>query len=192
MAQKIYVISGYSGAGKDTVASILKEKHERSSILKFAAPGKRALEKIYSLPFGALDDREYRLRTAPHSNGRTFLEVLVDFWRHRDLLLGADFFPAQVEAEADYCLKGSIPWVVMFTDMRHSNEADVITSLLTKYPDTELVPVWVYRGSAKMLESDRDSYQIMGDLAKRHNSPIRFIDNMFGIDFLKKEVEKKL
>ena len=57
----IYVFAGYSGSGKDTAASVVD-----AVSTKFASPGKRALEFMLRIPHGALDDREYRQRIAPH------------------------------------------------------------------------------------------------------------------------------
>lgn len=140
----IYVFSGYSGAGKDTAASVL----ESAVSVKFASPGKRALEAIYRLPDGFMDDRIARQHIAPYSGGKTYLQVLIDFWRHRDLLVGSELFGQQTKEEMLYYLRKKLD--ICVTDMRNPNELEVVAELYNQgYP---VQPVWIVGGQA--LESD--------------------------------------
>ena len=143
MKPKIYVFSGYSGAGKDTAASVFIADN-----IKFASPGKRALEFIYHLPHGFMDDRIARQQIAPHSDGKTYLQVLIEFWKHRDLLVGDILFGEQTKAEILGSLDSGRD--VTVTDMRNRNELSVLFDLYEL--GYEIVPVWIYGGTK--LESD--------------------------------------
>ena len=143
MKSKIHVFSGYSGAGKDSAASMLTAK-----VVKFASPGKKALEFIYHLPSGFMDDRVARQQIAPHSDGKTYLEVLIEFWRHRNLVVGDTLFGEQTKAYILGCLE--LGQDVAVTDMRNRNELAVLFDLCELGYD--IVPVWIYGGTK--LESD--------------------------------------
>lgn len=163
----IYVFSGYSGAGKDTAASVLVS----ATNIKFADPGKRALEFIYKLPEGFMDARIARQQLAPFSGGRSYLEVLVDFWRHRDLLVGSELFGEQTKAKILATLQNGK--AVTVTDMRNYNELDVLTDLHELgYPIT---PIWIDGG--KMLESDVYQSELFRKLCAITGSLGDFISN---------------
>jgi hypothetical protein len=153
MKPTIYVIGGFSGAGKDTAASVID-----AEVVKFASPGKRALEFIYGLEEGFLDDRSLRLEIAPFSGGKTYLEVLIDFWKHRDLLVGEDLFPRQVKATIQSVLDTGRNACI--TDMRSKAEMVTLTELATYYP---LYCIWIEGG--KELESDRDQKCLVNALS---------------------------
>lgn len=146
--QTIHVVFGFSGAGKDVTGSYLNGQ-SKSTIVKFAAPGKRALEGMLRIPVGSLDDRKFRMKTAPHCQGRTYLQVLIDFYKHKALVIGEDLFTQQtvqviidaLEADRD----------VIITDLRSWDEYRAI-AMLSSLADIRLY--WVERKSAKMLESD--------------------------------------
>ena len=143
MKPKIYVFSGFSGAGKDSAASVLT-----AQTVKFANPGKKVLEFIYDLPDGFMDDRFARQQIAPFSDGKTYLEVLIEFWKHRNLLVGDTLFGEQTKAEILGCLE--LGQEVAVTDMRNHNELLVLFDLYEL--GYEIVPVWIYGGTK--LESD--------------------------------------
>ena len=140
----IYVFSCNSGSGKDTAASVLKGCHN----IKFASPGKRALEFIYRLPVGTMDNRIARQAIAPHSDGKTYLEVLIEFWKHRDLLVGSTLFGEQTKADMLGYLEQGLD--VAVTDMRSHNELEVLFDLCEL--GYRVVPVWIEGGA--MLDSD--------------------------------------
>jgi hypothetical protein len=152
----IYVIGGYSGAGKDTAAAAI----ENSEVVKFARPAKDALEFIYGLPVGALDDRVKRLEIAPHSGGKTYLEVLVNFWEHRNLLLGGELFPNQVKDRIVETLSRNKHAVI--TDMRSIEEMEVLRDLAKSYP---LHCLWI--GGGEKLKSDVTQKELIDKLSKR-------------------------
>jgi hypothetical protein len=158
MTNTIYVFSGYSGAGKDTAAAAVPN----SINIKFSAPAKRALEKIYTLPEGFLDDRELRQQIAPHSGMRTYLEVLIDFWKHRDQLVGADFFPQQVKEQALAVLGSGQD--VTITDLRNWNESAVLQDLVGLGYTLRLY--WVFGG--RPLLSDALSLSLVQNLRDRN------------------------
>lgn len=143
----IIVFSGYSGAGKDTAATAIGAFN-----VKFAAPGKRALEFMLRIPPGSLDDREFRQRIAPRCQGRTYLQVLMDFYHHRDLVIGADLFPEQTREVIQSTLH--LGKDVAVTDMRKGNELSIIRDFAAAgYP---IIPVWIHGGE----ELSTDKYQV--------------------------------
>ena len=143
MKPKIYVFSGFSGAGKDSAASVLSGQN-----VKFASPGKRTLEFIYQLPVGFMDDRIARQTIAPHSGGKTYLEVLINFWDHRNLLIGDTLYGQQTRAEILGCLE--LGQDVVITDMRNHNELYILADMCELGYD--VIPVWIEGG--KPLKSD--------------------------------------
>ena len=143
MKPKIYVFSGFSNAGKDSAASVLTAQN-----VKFSSPGKRTLEFIYQLPNGFMDNRIARQMIAPHSGGKTYLEVLVNFWDHRNLLIGDTLYGEQTRAEI-------LGWLelgqdVAITDMRNHNELYILADMCDL--DYDVIPVWIEGG--KSLKSD--------------------------------------
>lgn len=155
MKPTIVSISGYSGAGKDTVAGLLNR-----DVIKFASPGKRALECILGVPVGFLDDRVSRGRIAPDCQGRTYLEVLIDFWEHRDLVIGRDLFPRRVKRLLEAHLSAGYDCAV--TDMRSKEEMQVLTQL--NQDGYKVTPLWITGGTE--LKSDQISYGLFIELTK--------------------------
>jgi hypothetical protein len=163
----IYVISGYSGAGKDTCADYLNMFHGTQTI-KFADPGKRALEFMLGCPVGLMDDRIARMDIAPHCGGLSYLQVLIKFWKHRDLVIGDKLFPEQtyekiVAAESDVCI----------TDMRSMAEMWILNRLY-HVDNAKMQLIWVKGGSA--MESDQNSYSYLNKLSKTIGQPVTEID----------------
>jgi hypothetical protein len=153
----IYVISGFSGAGKDTCAGYINTFHNAQTI-KFADPGKRALEFMLGCPVGLMDDRIARMDIAPHSGGLSYLQVLIKFWKHRDLVIGDQLFPQQtaekiIAAKSDVCI----------SDMRSQSEMWVLFDIY-QTEGYNIVPIWVRGGTA--LESDGYSLDYVDKLAK--------------------------
>lgn len=140
---KIYVFSGFSGAGKDTAASVIDAQN-----VKFSSPGKRTLEFIYQLPVGFMDDRVAREMIAPHSGGKTYLEILVNFWDHRNLLIGDTLYGEQSRVEILDILEGGQN--VAITDMRNHNELYILADMCEL--GYEVIPVWIEGGES--LRSD--------------------------------------
>lgn len=155
MKPTILAISGYSGAGKDTVAGLLGK-----DVIKFASPGKRALECILGVPVGFLDDRVSRGQIAPDCQGRTYLEVLIDFWEHRDLAIGSDLFPRRVKRLIEAHLSAGYDCAV--TDMRSKEEMQVLAQL--NQDGYKVTPLWITGGTE--LKSDQISYGLFLELTK--------------------------
>lgn len=164
---KIYVFSGLSGAGKDTVARLMNLK-----VIKFAEPGKRALETILGVPEGFLDNRLARKAIAPDCQGRTYLQVLVDFWKYRDLVIGKDLFPQAVNRKILYNLGLGLD--IGITDMRSREEMRILCDF--NYMGYKVIPTWVIGGEC--LESDVNSRSLLAELCNGcgYSSPY-FIDN---------------
>lgn len=142
--QTIYVFSGFSGSGKDTAASFLKGVVN----VKFASPAKRTLEFVYRLEDGFFDDRVKRQQIAPYSGGQTYLQVLINFWKHRDQVIGSELFGMQTRDDILTALESGKD--VAITDMRNYNEAAILEDLYHEgYP---VFPIWIEGGTC--LESD--------------------------------------
>lgn len=141
--------------------------------IKFSAPGKRALEQMMDLPEGFLDDRVKRQQVAPWCQGRTYLEVLMDFSLHRDKVIGKDLFPRQVMKDIEDVLLDGYD-AVCITDMRHFSEGYILADL--NQMGYDVVPCWVTGGEE--LSTDKESFAILMDLCRRCNmtQPL-YIDN---------------
>ena len=145
----IYIFLGYSDAGKDTAAEAVD-----AVSIKFASPGKRALEFMLHLNYGALDDKVFRQQIAPHCQGRTYLQVSIDFYHHRDLVIGADLFGEQTRE----VIQGTLDYGrnVALTDVRAVNELDIIRDFVEAgYP---IIPVWIDGGVE--LSSDKHAWHL--------------------------------
>jgi hypothetical protein len=161
----IYVFAGYSGAGKDTCAFLLPNTRN----VKFNAPGKRALEQIYGLQRGYLDDRGLRQNIAPHSGGKTYLQVLIDFCEHKDLLVGPKLFPAQVAVTIKETLENGQD--VAVTDMRCREELYALRDFMDY--GYMLLPFWVKGG--EKLASDKIQDDLMYTLLKHTEAKLSYI-----------------
>ena len=165
MTKPIYIFSGWSGAGKDTCGECVT--HQLGlPVVKFADPGKRALEFMLKCPVGLMDDRVARLAIAPHCQGRSYLQVLIDFYHHKDAVIGRDLFTRQtldnVRLHPDGCI---------ITDMRSEDEAEAIADLSRKGYDVSLI--WI--GGGEKLSSDTVSSPIFLRLAKATGVIPRYI-----------------
>lgn len=180
----VYVFMGNSGAGKDTAASVL----DSAKVVKFAAPGKRTIEFIYGLSFGYLDDRDLRLNIAPHSGNRTYLQVLIDFWKHRDIVLGPDLYGKQTQVEIVDCLLQGRD--VVINDMRNYNELEIIIDVYKL--GYEIRAAWVVGG--EKLESDEYQAEIYEQLCSSTCNTGYYLYNNNGktINEFKEKVKKYL
>lgn len=185
--QKIYIFSGWSNAGKDTCADWLTF-YTSTKKVKFATPGKQALAYMLGVPPDLFEDRDQRLAVAPHCQGRTYLQVLIDFYHHRDLVIGADLFPAQsykAMAKVLYRFQD-----LAITDMRNVEEVDVLVKLVNSY-GAQVIPVWIYGGTC--LSSDNASWQLIQELARRTQTDVRSIKgHRIGDTDTKKEMIESL
>lgn len=159
-APTLFMVMGYSGAGKDTIGDLIKAEIA-SQTVKFAAPGKRALEFMLQVEEGLLDDREKRIEVAPNCQGRTYLEVLMDFYHHRKLVIGEDLFTSQTVDKLKGFSHDNVDVVV--TDCRSTDEGLAIVNLV-EHGYFNLVTLWVVREGAKMLSTDTLQHGIYEDL----------------------------
>lgn len=156
----MYIVMGMSGAGKDTVGEWLL-KEPRSKLVKFAAPGKRVLEFMMRIPEGSLDNRAFRMSIAPNCQGRTYLQVLIDFYIHKEKVIGKDLFTNQtMEVILEHVASFRD---IIITDLRSWDECEAILSIAE---DVELNVIWVYRKGGKMLESDKLQWTAFTELKK--------------------------
>lgn len=169
----IYVVMGYSNSGKDTIGAYLKE-YKLATVVKFAAPGKRALEFMLKVEPGFLDDRVKRQQVAPHCQGRTYLQVLIDFWKHKNLVVGKDLFTSQTMEKVDYITSNDRD--VVITDVRSFDEMEALKKFLLINDDVLLDVTWVNRRAAQKLESDQYQQAIFQELSNV-SEEYRFINN---------------
>jgi len=146
---RVIGIVGRAFSGKDTVAAYLLEQLKRMEpaaeewqTVSFAAPMKRSIEAMLSLPPGSTDDRERRKEVVPAA-GCT-LARLMQLYAHamresvsRDLWVQLLF--------ARY--KPSSRWII--TDVRYPNEAAAIR-------DRGGILVRIYRTSPPAQSADVD------------------------------------
>lgn len=153
MKTPIVVILGNSGAGKDTLAGIIKDVlrmkvGKPSEIVKFVKPFKKALSIYLGVPVEQLEDRIYRVTPIPEL-GCTPLDLMIRGYEVMPLLhprLGLYSTGQEVSKLMDY---GRIP---IFTDCRNSSEVDYLQILAT--PGHPLFVFTIERMGEKHLKSD--------------------------------------
>jgi hypothetical protein len=142
------LITGASGAGKDTIAALLG-----LPVVKFSSPAKRAFEVMMDIPYGTMDDREARNQKVPHpvTGGlqyHSYLDVMIRAYHVWDSISPGLSLP-QVKKEM---LKHPIYCV---TDMRKEIEMDLIESMYGdgRRPYSPLIHIRA-TGRGNVLESD--------------------------------------
>lgn len=151
--KKILCVIGKSGAGKDTLASAIidmTEGKKRYGVHKFAAPGKRLFEKLYSLEEGFMDDRVRRLQICP--GGETSYLQRFIFWFHNQ----SNIFPPGLFLKL--AMKAlhkdlSVLDTIIFTDLRTPQEAKQLTEFCVKY-NVELTTVLLVSPGSEHQTSD--------------------------------------
>lgn len=149
MTQKIFILSGKSGSGKDTGAKLLSLTEKKLTNIKFSSPMKRMFEYAYSLPSGALENRELR-SLKPSDCDDSYLELMVKAFTHfraidPQMMIRKVMFDAKVALASGKSL--------VFTDMRCPEEAKAVEKLLAGR-DFEVVLVLLERDGLENLESD--------------------------------------
>lgn len=149
MENLIVNIMGYSGAGKDTLATMLTLLDDRYHIVKFADSIKREVEQRFGLPLKFLEHR--RVKGHQFSHG---VEVVT-----YGSLLG-ELFHATKDCNSEYKL-GNTPRIIsmchvygmvpVITDCRNYCEA----RLLGQYGN--VVHIWVKGGEALSTDELQDS-----------------------------------
>lgn len=144
-------ILGFSRSGKDTVQGILQARIPQLQAYKFSAPMKRTLEYLYSLPDGALEEDTFR--NAPvssitgHPDDRTFTDLMVDSFHHFRTL---DPRIMLHKAEKELAEKP----LVSFTDLRTSEEADLVSQADALFLIRVFSPFQVARASDHQLKAN--------------------------------------
>ena len=156
----IWVISGFSGSGKDTAASCIDAIN-----VKFSHFGKRFVENLFNLPEGYMDDRVLRLNRAPHCGGKSYLDVLIALWEVQGELLSTGYFPEQSRPLIE---QGLVTRDVVITDCRSYRELYIIRDFAAQgHP---VYPIWIEGGFC--LKSDGLSRGIIVVLAESLNMDI--------------------
>lgn len=149
---RIYVLTGLSGAGKDTLAKELIEYDEDVVQVQWSGIAKRTYENWYGIPKGSLDDREFRLQNIPGFD-KSYLQVLIDAYTKWD------------EIDPRLTVRPTLRYIhalldqghdIVITDTRKKEEADDLFNLVMyERPEVCLFHVSLEgREGEKKLESD--------------------------------------
>jgi hypothetical protein len=150
----IYVVTGISGAGKDTVSDIIKAKFQyyNTRIIKFAQPVKSFLEHVYDLPEGYLNTLgKYEPCPLP---GMNWNDLLVKWWEFTPRL-DPYMWLRQTRAEVDKALKGGAN--IIFNDVRNLKEVEYLEALALNVP---MCVIRVWRPGAIALPSDEHLQEV--------------------------------
>lgn len=132
MTGRIICLLGKSRAGKDTFAGLLEHELYFPLVarIKFAAPMKYALEYLYDLEDGALEDQEVRKSKVPGLDV-TYLDLMVAAyhnWRAVDPYIVLRKTLRRIET----CLAEG--YTVILTDLRSPEEALELNRIAHKCP----------------------------------------------------------
>lgn len=182
---KLIVVFGASGSGKDTFAQLLMNKYhclER----KFAAPMKRVIEGWYCLEPNVLDTQEGKAMPLPGGSGKTFGDLLVGcyhFWQQYDDAMTA----RGVARDIEHLLVTS-PWSVVVTDLRKKCEAELVLEVVKRSGALlVLVSIW---GRGELLSSDREQAWCEDYLYENYGIRPYRINNSGSKDDLVNEVQE--
>ncbi len=146
---KVVVLFGHSGAGKSTCARFMKDIY---GYIHTPCIGhiKRYYEKTYKLPLGALDTYEGKAIIPAGmtcSLGR-MLEKLYHFWGEVDpchSIRGLeDILCNQIENRLNTVIEG----------VRNPAEVELINHLKDRYPDIDLLKVWIIGTHSQRKDTD--------------------------------------
>lgn len=124
-------ITGRAGAGKDTVAAILRD-HHRFATMQFAAPLKTMLCSLLNVPKEAWEDREWKETVIPELgvSPREMAQTLGTEWGRN--CCGKNFWVKigmhNAKSIGSELRKIDDRYTICFTDVRFENEADAIRS----------------------------------------------------------------
>lgn len=129
---KIIVLTGWSGAGKDTVADILQENYNFKRCA-FATPLKDTAAALFQFPREWADTQEGKLkRWKVGYQEKTIRDILLDIARLDRQRFGADVYASEVvrflENENTNQNKN-----IVITDLRFPNELQCIQEFQKKY-----------------------------------------------------------
>ena len=145
MQNLIVNIMGYSGAGKDTLATMLTLLDDRYHRVKFAAPIKREVEQRCGLPAGFLEHR--LVKKYQYNSGVSYGDLLIMLY-HATKDCNPDYKIADTPSIISMChLYGLVP---IITDCRNNCEGQ----LLSQY--NNVVHVWVYGGQQQSSDELQD------------------------------------
>lgn len=149
MQDLIVNIMGYSGAGKDTLATMLTMLDDRYHRVKFASPIKREVEQRLGLPHGFLEHRIVKGHPFDYgAEATTYGRLLVELY-HATKDCNSDYKLADTPSIISMChVYGLVP---VITDCRNYCEG----RLLSQYPN--VVHIWVKGGEALSTDELQDS-----------------------------------
>lgn len=125
-------LTGRAGAGKDTVADILRT-HHKFATMSFASPLKKMLCELLSVPYDMWEDRAWKETVIPElgHTPRYLAQTLGTEWGRE--CCGEDFWvnialnnALRIEKELNAI---DDRYTICFTDVRFENEAEAIRNL---------------------------------------------------------------
>lgn len=162
MKPSILVILGKTRSGKDTIGEILTSKSYYRKRVKMADAMKRFIEKSYVLPYGAMENPEYRNSKLPDSD-RTYLDLMIEIYTLQpktDPL----FWKRETFKEIKRLLEVEEMSVVL-TDLRQPAEVSEVLELAKHHP---LIALRVDRDGVPTIVSDEhleDNWQRIKTIA---------------------------
>jgi len=152
MQPKIYVLMGYSGAGKDSLYKEMIKVGTGTALanIKWSSPMKKTIADIYDIPREWLDNPVKRLQKVPnHPDGITWLDLMIRCFEHFPQI-DPNMMTQKVRREIALWLDNGNS--VCLTDTRNFAELEVIKVFAKEYP---VVLVWVSSPRETFRESDR-------------------------------------
>ncbi len=180
---RIYTLSGVSGAGKDTLAKALMELDNDVVQVQWSGIFKRTFENWYGIPEFSLDDRVFRLTEVP-GLGKTYLQVMIDAYHKWNEIDPRLTIRPTIRRIVELLNEGKD---IVITDTRKKEEAEDLYYLVM-YGDIEnkrvidLFNVHIFgRKGEAALESDDNLDRNLTTLSCCSSSDLTFINNG-GID----------
>lgn len=165
--EKLVIILGNSGSGKDTTANILKELineggFKTCEVVQFASKAKQDVMRLID----PVNPPEYEINkhiTYEVLGGMTPVEFLIDAWRDIESPLGRLYDMAKLD---EFTTKASHHKISIVTDLRVHSELALVKNL-----HKEGVEVFTFHieGRGHPLESDKHLNYFVEELSKLGN-----------------------
>jgi hypothetical protein len=165
MSEYLFIVSGVSGSGKDTVYELLNEIVPCRNI-KFSSPCKRMVEDWLDLPNESLNDNNFKSQHVinPVNNKResfTYLDMLIEAYHCWDKMYPGGYLSV---GKIKKTIEEDV-WDLnlCFTDVRKDSEIELIQSIQHNYDKTILFTVNGDRGNKLSTDGNTNIYKIIFD-----------------------------
>lgn len=160
----IYVVMGFSDAGKDSVAKAIQNVSKTTSNIKWSSPMKGMIEYAYGLPEGALNDKEFRVKEVPTLPGVTWNDLMIRCFHHFPQI-DPKMMIQKVNKQIETVLSNALDIVI--TDTRNYSELEEIQRFYFKYLyKVKVIPIWVHSPFETKKESDKYQGNIFYSLSQ--------------------------